>query len=257
MFYAKWMPFSYRKAVEIICDSNSTKSDLVRILQIPPEKITVVHLACDEKFSQKLPQDAIKKVKNKYGLQGDYILHVGTLEPRKNLDFLADVFAEAIKDTKNQNLKLVITGKKGWYYEGLFKKVKDLGLVDKVVFTGYLDEADKVAVYQGAKIFAFPSIYEGFGLPPLEAMSAGVPVISSDTSSMPEVVGEAGILLSPKDKKSWVEAITRVNSDEKLRKEMIEKNKLQVSKFSWERTAQKNIEVFNRAWETFNKEKEV
>jgi glycosyltransferase involved in cell wall biosynthesis len=252
IFYSKWMPYSYRAATEVITSSQATKDDIKKVLHIPEEKITIIYLACDEEYKKKLPREAIQAVKVKYKLPEDYLLHIGTLEPRKNLSFLVDVFNEAIKDEKNQNLSLVITGKKGWYYQGLFKKIIKLGLQDKVVFTGYFDEKDKAALYQGSKIFVFPSLYEGFGLPPLEAMASGVPVISSNTSSLPEVVGDAGILVSPTDNKAWVEAITRVNTNPTLRSQMIEKNIKQVAKFSWEKTARQNIEVYERAYKVFN-----
>lgn len=247
MFYSKWMPYSYRKAREIITISDSTKRDIQKVLKIPAQKISVIPLAVDQKFNTNVSQDKVKKVKQKYSLPDDYLLHLGTIEPRKNLEFLIDVFHEALKDDKNKNLHLVITGKKGWYYEGLFEKVERLNLKEKVIFTGYLEEEDKPALYKGARIFTFPSLYEGFGLPPLEAMATGAPVISSNTSSMPEVIGDAGILISPKDKNAWVKAITRVNSNDALRKEMAEKNKAQVNKFSWDLTAKRTIEVYNRA----------
>lgn len=249
MFYSKWMPFSYAKAKKIISISQSTKRDIVRVLKISPEKITVIHNGFDAKLQKKLSAQKIDEVRGKYGLPQDYLLHIGTLEPRKNLDFLIDVFFEAIKDAKNRNLSLVITGKKGWYYEGLFEKVAELKLQEKVIFTGYIDESDKGALYQGAKIFTFPSLYEGFGLPPLEAMASGTPVISSNTSSMPEVIGEAGILISPKQKSAWVEAIGRVNSDEKLLNEMKKKNEEQVRKFDWAVTAKQTIDVYEQAME--------
>jgi len=246
MFYSKWMPFSYRKAKKIITISNSTKRDIIRVLGIAEDKITVIPLGYDKKIEKKLDKSEIENVRKNNKLPENYLLHIGTLEPRKNLDFLIEVFSEVIKKDKS-DLHLVITGKKGWYYEGLFEKVKQLSLEEKVIFTGYVDEQDKAAIYQGAKVFTFPSIYEGFGLPPLEAMAAGVPVISSDTSSMPEVVGKAGILLSPHDKSGWVKAIREVSGSEKLRKEMIAKNLEQVKHFSWDKTAEKTIEVYREA----------
>jgi len=246
MFYSKWMPFSYRKAKKIITISESTKRDIIRVLGIDEKKITVIPLAYDKKFETKISKEKIDQVKAKYGLSKEYLLHIGTLEPRKNLDFLIDVFADVIEEDQNSNLGLVITGKKGWYYEGLFKKVKSLSLEKRVIFTGYIDEKDKAAIYQGAKIFTFPSVYEGFGLPPLEAMASGIPVISSDTSSMPEVIGEAGILLSPHDRSGWVKAIRELKTNENLYKKLVEKNKEQVKKFDWDITAQKTIEVYRQ-----------
>ncbi len=252
MFYSKWMPFSYRKASKIITISQSTKRDIVRVLGIPESKITVIPLGFDKKMEERQSKNKIEEVKKKYHLPQNYLLHIGTLEPRKNLDFLIDVFAEVIQKDDKNDLHLVITGKKGWYYEGLFEKVKNLSLEKRVIFTGYIDEEDKAAIYQGARIFTFPSIYEGFGLPPLEAMAAGIPVISSNTSSMPEVIGDAGILISPYDKSAWVKAICDVDSSEKLRSEMIRKNLDQVKKFSWDKTAEKTIEIYTKV---FNEQK--
>jgi len=252
MFYSYWMPFSYRKATRIITISQSTKRDIEKVLKIPGEKISVIPLAVDEKFKEKVSEAKIKEVRDKYSLPEHYLLHIGTLEPRKNLEFLIEVFHEVIKQKENSNLYLVISGKKGWYYEGLFKRVKELKLGNRVIFTGDLAEEDKAAVYRGARIFTFPSIYEGFGLPPLEAMASGVPVISSNTSSMPEVIGEAGVLISPKDKNAWVKAITQVNSNDTLRHEMILKNVEQVEKFSWAKTAQRTIDVYDLALKEYN-----
>jgi glycosyltransferase involved in cell wall biosynthesis len=248
MFYSKWMPFSYRKASKIITISESTKKDIIRVLGIDEHKIKVIPLAYDRKFEKEIPTQEIEKVKKKYSLPKEYLLHIGTLEPRKNLDFLIEAFAEVISKG-NDDLGLVITGKKGWYYEGLFEKVKNLSLEHRVIFTGYIDEVDKAAIYQGAKIFTFPSVYEGFGLPPLEAMASGIPVISSDTSSMPEVVGDAGILLSPYDKKGWIKAINELILNKALYKEMIQKNKEQIKKFDWDKTAKETIEVYKQVFE--------
>jgi len=246
MFYSKWMPFSYRRAAQIITISESTKRDIVKVLGINKDKITVIPLAVDDKFKKAVTPAQLHQVKKKYHLPAKYILHIGTLEPRKNLGLLIKAFSEVIKDEKFADLSLVITGKKGWYYEGLFDLVRELNVGQRVVFTGYFDEKDKPALYQGATVFAFPSLYEGFGLPPLEAMASGVPVISSNTSSMPEVVGEAGILIAPDDERAWVLNLKKVLSDRVLREEMIQKNKEQVKKFSWDKTAQKTIAVYQK-----------
>lgn len=247
MFYSKWMPFSYSKARQIISISESTKRDIVRVLKIPSRNITVIHNGYDARLESRVSSSELARVAKKYNLPRDYLLHIGTLEPRKNLGFLIDAFHEVIKDKKNSNLNLVITGKKGWYYNGLFEKVEKFDLGDRVVFTGYIDEADKKAIYQGARIFTFPSLYEGFGLPPLEAMASGIPVISSNTSSMPEVLGDAGILISPKNKSAWVEAITKVNNNEKFYNEMKKKNEEQIQKFDWGVTARRTVEVYEKA----------
>jgi len=247
MFYSKWMPYSYKKATRIITISQSTMNDITRVLNIAPEKITVIPLAVDDRFKEVAKQDEVEKVKKKYQIPGDYILHIGTLEPRKNLAVLIDVFSRLISEKGTDGLYLVISGKKGWYYEGLFEKVKKLDLEKRVIFTGYIEDEDKPALYKGATVFAFPSLYEGFGLPPLEAMASGVPVVSSNTSSMPEVVGEAGILLAPTDKKRWVEALLNVYQNADLRKKMIARNREQIKKFSWEKTARETVRVYEEA----------
>ena len=253
IFYSKWMPLSYRKALQIITISNSTKNDIVKVLGIDKDKITVIPLAVDEKFNDTVGATEVARVKAKYKLPKRYILHIGTLEPRKNLSFLIEAFSEVIRDRAFDDLRLVITGKKGWYFEGLFEKVRKLNLEEKVIFTGYFDEEDKPALYKGAIVFAFPSLYEGFGLPPLEAMASGVPVISSNTSSMPEVIGDAGILISPEDHDAWVENIKKVVSSQELQDEMKIKNKKQLEKFSWDITAEKTLAVYKKAYAEYSK----
>ncbi len=245
-FFAKWMPFTYRFADHLIAVSHHTKKDAIKVLGIPEEKITVIHEAADAKYHVIHDSKLIKGVLHKYNLpENPFILHVGTLEPRKNLQFLVRAFALAKKDPSFV-AKLVITGKKGWYYEGLFTLVDELKLQEEVIFTGYVEDDDLPALYNAARIFAFPSQYEGFGLPPLEAMASGTPVISSNTSSMPEVVGDGGILLPPKNEQQWAEAMLSLMSDEK-RWQVLRKNGLaQAEKFSWERCARETVAVYQK-----------
>lgn len=242
LYFARWMPFSYRRADFIITVSQSTKNDLVSHLGIEEEKIKVIYEAPSETFFKKIPQKEIDKVKQKYQTGKNFLLHIGTLNPRKNLEFLVSVFAEITKTFPQYNL--VITGKRGWYYESLFRLVKKLDLGKKVVFPGYVPDEDTPALYQGATIFLFPSLYEGFGLPPLEAMASGVPVVSSNTSSMPEVVAGAGVLLSPKDKSGWVEAIRGLLENKTLLRELQRKGKRQATLFSWQKTALETKKVY-------------
>ncbi len=242
LFYSKWEPFSYRKASRVIAISYHTKRDIVAFLKIPEEKIRVVPLAASKDFRPVKSKKILERVQKKYHTGPNYLLDVGTLEPRKNLPFLVRAFALAVREGITE--KLVITGKKGWYFEGLFKLVDELELNDKIIFTGYVEEGDLAALYSGAKVFVFPSLYEGFGLPPLEAASCGVPVISSNTSSLPEVVGKAGILLPPKDERLWAKNIVKVLKDVPLAKTLSEMGLRQAKKFSWEETARKTIEVY-------------
>jgi glycosyltransferase involved in cell wall biosynthesis len=150
------------------------------------------------------------------------------------------------KQQNNLQAKLVITGKKGWYYEGLFQLVDELKLQQEVIFTGYVDGDDIPALYNAAKIFAFPSLYEGFGLPPLEAMASGTPVISSNTSSMPEVIGDAGVLLPPEDESQWAAAIVDLLTDEKKWELHRKKGLIQAKRFSWERCAAETVAVYEK-----------
>lgn len=243
-FFGKWMPFSYRFTDKIIAISECTKNDIIKLLGVPEEKIKVIHLAAGKEFTRIFDNDEIKRVKDKYKTGKKYLLHIGTLNPRKNLEFLIKVYKEIIADFPEYNL--VITGKKGWYYEGLFKLVKKFGLEKKVIFTGYIEDKDAPYLYNGATIFLFPSLYEGFGLPPLEAMACGCPVISSNTSSLPEVIATAGVLLSPKDIKSWVRNIKMILAKKNIRLEMSKKSILQARKFSWEKCAKETLEVYER-----------
>lgn len=242
LFYSKWMPFSYRRADLIIVDSEHTKRDIVEYLKIPAEKIRVMYWAVSHDFQPILDLKKIEQIKQKYKTSEKYFIHVGTLEPRKNLNFLVRAYADAVKKGIKENL--VIIGKKGWYYDDLFNLVKELKLSDRVVFTGYADDKDIPALYSGSTALTFPSLYEGFGFPPLEAMACGTPVISSNTSSLPEVVGDAGILLPPSGEKEWTDAMMKLSLDGKLSEELKRKGLVQASKFSWEETAKKTIEVY-------------
>lgn len=242
MFYSKWMPFSYRRADMIIASSECTKKDIIEHLKISPEKIKVIHLATSDSFKPIKDQKIIEGIKKKYKTGENYFIHVGTLEPRKNLSFLVKAFNMATKQGIKENL--VIVGKKGWYYEDLFRQVEKLKLEKRVVFTGYAEEKDIPILYNGATALTFPSIYEGFGFPPLEAMNCGTPVISSNTSSIPEVVGNAGILIPPKNEKIWAEKMLLLSQSKELSKELSQKGLIQSKKFSWEKTAKKTMNVY-------------
>jgi glycosyltransferase involved in cell wall biosynthesis len=181
-------------------------------------------------------------VQQKYNLPPKFILYVGTIEPRKNLSRLLEVFRELLNN--NLEVKLVIIGKKGWLYEAFFNKLQTLGLEDRVIFPGYVEEADLPACYQLAKVFVFPSVYEGFGLPPLEAMACGIPVISSNSSSLPEVVGDGGLLVGPNDTQAWVTALTRVLTDTELQRDLRKRALAQAQKFSWANAANEMKAVY-------------
>ena len=229
----------------IIAVSESTKRDVIEILGIPEERIRVVHEACNPEFTEKSKEDT-ERIKKKYRIKGDYILAVGTLEPRKNLKRVIEAFE---KLQKTQKLKLVVAGKFGWG-EGIEKlKIKNkqsLSLRDeKLKILGLVSQEDLPSLYSGAQVFVYPSLYEGFGLPILEAMASGCPVVTSNVSSMPEVAGEAAVLVNPED----VENIARgIEEAIKKRDDLIKKGYEQVKKFSWEKTARETLKVYEEAY---------
>jgi glycosyltransferase involved in cell wall biosynthesis len=229
-----------KRAAHIIAASQHTRDDLVQYLGIPEEKITVIYNGSDCRVFKPLNGEG-------ESLDGRFILYVGSERPRKNLGRLFEAFAELRPEF--DGLKLVKVGPVGRsraYRRDTLRKLKCLAIKDDVVFVDYVPENDLAGYYKSAELLAYPSLYEGFGLPPLEAMCSGCPVVTSNTSSLPEVVGEAGIMVSPTDTDGWVEAMRRVLSNRELRSEMITKGLQQSRKFSWDRTAQQTLEVYRK-----------
>jgi glycosyltransferase involved in cell wall biosynthesis len=225
-----------KRAAHIIATSQHTKDDLIKYLGIPETKISLVYNGTDCR---------VFGPRNGEPLDGRYILYVGSERPRKNLGRLFEAFAELRPEF--DGLKLVKVGPVGRsraYRQDTMRKLSCLAIADDVVFVDYVQESDLASYYASAELLAYPSYYEGFGLPPLEAMCSGCPVVTSNTSSLPEVVGEAGIMVSPTDTGGWVEAIRRVLTDNQLRDEMVGKGLEQAKKFSWDRTAQQTLEVY-------------
>ena len=232
-------------ADSIIAISEHTKQDLIKYLNAPPELITVTHLAAGSEYHEVKDKKKLKAVREKYGLPEDYILFVGSLEPRKNVKTLLKAYAN-MREGLKKDLPLVIAGGKGWMNSGIPGMVKDLKIEKRVRFAGYIDGADIAAVYSGAALFVYPSLYEGFGLPILEAMSCGAPVITSDTSSMPEVAGDAAVLINPTDVDELGEALKRVIENEGLRLSLREKGLARAGTFSWERCARETLDVYRK-----------
>ena len=229
-----------RRAAHIIATSKHTRDDLVQYLGIPKEKITVIYNGSDCRVFKPLNGEGEL-------LDGRFILYVGSERPRKNLGRLFEAFAELRPEF--DSLKLVKVGPVGRsrsYRQDTLRKLNCLAIMDDVVFVDYVPENDLAGYYKSAELLAYPSLYEGFGLPPLEAMCSGCPVVTSNTSSLPEVVGEAGIMVSPTDTGGWVEAMRRVLTDNQLRNEMVAKGLEQSKKFSWDRTAQQTLEVYHK-----------
>jgi glycosyltransferase involved in cell wall biosynthesis len=230
--------WSARAATHVIADSQATQDDLVSHYGTSPAKITVAYPGRDENLRRVDDPSAIEAVKRRYDIAGDYLLYLGTLQPRKNLTRLIQAFSNlksrhSPRVREISNLKIVIAGGKGWLYDDIFAEVKRLGLESRVLFPGRVAEEDKAALLSGAEAFMFPSLYEGFGLPVIEAMQCGTPVICSNTSSLPEVAGDAALLVDPLDVDALTQAMVCLLRDADLRRTLIEHGYTQAQKFSW------------------------
>lgn len=239
-----WSKHSILKSKHIFAISQSTKSDIIKNYQIDPSKITLTYMGYDPIFKPQ-PKAKILVAKTKYKIAGDYIVFVGTLQPRKNIERLIEAFSQLTRNQKQEtrNLSLVIVGKKGWLYDSIFQKVKDLNLISNVIFTEYVNQEDLPPLISGAKLYILHSLYEGFGIPVIEAQACGVPVVVSNTSSLPEVVGESGILVDPKDIKSIANGIKKVISNEKLAADLSKKGLENVKRFSWQKCAEETLKI--------------
>ncbi|TLS52011.1 glycosyltransferase family 4 protein [Paenibacillus antri] len=243
--HSKWVPYSAQRAERVIAISEQTKEDIVELLHIPESKVDVIHLAADKKFKP-VPSEAVRDTICKYNLPESYFLFVGTLEPRKNLLGLLQSFNQ-LKKTFHSEAKLVIVGAKGWKFDPIFQYVQEHGLQQEICFTGFIADEDLPAIYTGALAFVFPSWYEGFGIPLLEAMGCGVPVIASNASSIPEVVGDNGILLPPDAFEEWADAMRQFEIDSRHRDSYIEKSLERATRFGWEQTYEKTKSTYRKA----------
>ncbi len=239
-FLKTMMPRFLKHAQAIIAVSESTKRDAIRLYGVPASKIQVIYEGVDPKFAPITAPQRLSDVRRKYELPDRFMLHLGTIEPRKNLPLLFDV-------AKELDQPLVVAGKLGWLTDTILAKVKELGIEDRVHFTGFIVDEDLPALISCASLVAMPSKYEGFGLPVLEALACGVPVIASNTSSLPEVGGDAALYAWPDDIRSWIALIDRVLSDEELRASMIDRGLRQAQKFRWIDTARRTAEIYRTA----------
>lgn len=222
----------------IIVDSDSTKKDLETIYNVDPARMTTIHLACEDRFK---PQNksSVDRVKKRYGIEGDYILALSTLEPRKNIQRVVDAFRALKNSKKHENLKLVLAGRHGWG-----DKLKVTG--EDIIIPGSVESLDLPSLYTGASVFVYPSLYEGFGIPVLESMSCGTPVVASNVSSIPEIAGDSGILVDPESVKGIVAGIEKgIRRMSSLEKQV----QSQAKKFSWKRTASKTMDIYTKVYE--------
>jgi glycosyltransferase involved in cell wall biosynthesis len=233
---------SARKARRIITISESTKRDTVRLLGVSSKKVDIVYCGVDKAFHP-LPEREVASFRQKRGLPERIMLFVGTIEPRKNVARLIEAYSRL----RDGQVKLVIGGARGWLYEEVFARVEELDLTGDILFPGYIPPDELPLWYNAAELFIYPSLYEGFGLPPLEAMACGTPVITSNVSSLPEVVGEAGLTVDPLNSRGLAEAMNQVLGDEALRQSMRERGLARAGRFSWAKAAQETVEVYRRA----------
>ncbi len=234
--------FSCRAASRIIAISQATMQDLIARYGVPPRKIRVIYHGRDPIFAPVRDEARIAETCARYGVSGPYCIHVGTLQPRKNLGLLVEAW-DMLRDTLPQPPQLLLACKRGWLYGDLMHAVEKRRLDGLVRFTDYVRRDDLPALYSGALALTFPSLYEGFGLPVLEAMSCGTPVIASTASSVPEVVGDAGILLDPHRPDAWAAAVQRLMADPGLRDELSRRGLRRAAQFTWERCARQTWEV--------------
>lgn len=235
---------SCQRARRIITISESSRQDVHRFLGVPLAQIDVVVPGVDALY-RPLPPAEVAAFRQKHGL-GRFVLHVGTLQPRKNIPVLIEAFARL----DDPELKLVLVGGKGWLYDDIFRQVQALGLTERVIFTGYVPDDDLPLWYNAAELLVFPSVYEGFGLPVVEAMACGTPVIAANSSSIPEAVGEAGLLFAPDDVATLANQMTAVLTNNALRATLRQQGLAHAQTFSWERAGWATAVVYRRALQT-------
>ncbi len=235
-----WTKYSVEKAKKVIAVSNTTKKDIVKFYDIHDEKIEVIYNGYERNVKFQM-SNVKSKSQNSKLKEKKYILYVGTIQPMKNIDTLIQAFDQFRK--KNSEFKLIIVGKKGWLYEHIFKLVEDLKLQKYVSFLGYVDDKELPNLYKNAFCFVMPSLYEGFGIPVLEAMNYSCPVISSFASSLPEVGGDACLYFDPKNNLDLAEKLTQLTENRKLRSGLIEKGKERVQLFSWHKCTQSTLNL--------------
>ncbi|MCI0399229.1 MAG: glycosyltransferase family 4 protein [Chloroflexi bacterium] len=244
-YYLGQIHWAVQTADHISADSHHTRQDLIERLNVPPEKVTAIHLAANPVYACPQPAEAVRQTLAAYNLPEGFILFVGTLEPRKNLPTLLRAYAQARREA-GVDVPLVLVGGKGWLYEEIFAAIDELRLRAHVYHLAGVADEQLAHLYTAAGLLALPSHYEGFGLPALEAMHCGCPVVASNRASLPEVVGEAGLLLEPDDAAGWAWVMAQLLSDSHLRQTMQEAGRRQAGRFTWEKTAQATLALYER-----------
>jgi glycosyltransferase involved in cell wall biosynthesis len=244
------VPRSVTRAQHVLADSQATKDDLIQLYKASPDKITVLYSGVESRFNPEKQRGEEQRIRRRYKLgHQPFILGLGTLQPRKNYSRLMTAFAKIADvsrrlDGRPINHNLVIVGKQGWLYDSIIADAARLGVRTRVIFPGYADDEDLPALYRAADLFVFPSLYEGFGLPPLEAMACGTPVVTSNVSSLPEVVGDAGLAVDPTDVYALANAMSRALQEQDVRDRMRARGLARAAEFTWLRAARQLREVY-------------
>jgi glycosyltransferase involved in cell wall biosynthesis len=234
-----WTKYSAKNARRIFTISNFSRDDIIRTYGKDSKDVIATYLGVKQIQDSRFKIKDMEELNKKFGIAKPYVLFVGTLQPRKNIVKLIEAFSLL----KEKDIQLVIVGKKGWLFEEIFQAPEKYGVPDRIKFLDFVGDEDLQSLYKNALCFVLPSLYEGFGLPVLEAMKFGCPTVISDTSSLPEVGGDAAVYFDPQSADDIAEKLGKVISDEKLREEMIKKGYNQVKKFSWEKTAKETLKV--------------
>ncbi len=235
---------SLRRAIRAIAISESTKRDLVTKFHVSPEKVKVIYCGIEPSFTAASDSTGVAQLRARYSLPEKFILYLGTIEPRKNIVRLLRAYARAKREARLPH-RLVLVGARGWKYAKVDRVVEEEGILNDVMFTGYAPQEELVSWYRAADLFVYPSLYEGFGLPPLEAMACGTPVVTSNASSLPEVVGDAALLVAPENERALADAILRALTDRTLREEMVARGIAQAARFSWQRAARETAALYH------------
>ena len=245
-FLTRAVPEAVERARRVLADSENTRQDLVELLAVSPDKISVITPAVEGRFQPVHDTAKLEEIRTRYHLPRWFILSVGTLEPRKNFAGLISAYAQLRRQTGLPH-GLVIAGKEGWLYQDIYDRVTKEGLQDCVLFPGFVADEDLPGLYSLADLLAFPSLYEGFGIPPLEAMACGTPVVTSRNSSLLEVVGSAALLVDPNDVDALAESMARVLGNAKLRLRLSDLGRAQAERFSWHNAARSLVEAYAQA----------
>lgn len=248
LYYNLIVKRGLKKSNAIITDSDNSKNDILKWINLPEEKIRKIHLGISNSFHLEEDNNKVIYIKNKFGIKKNFILYHGSKKPHKNVESLLQSFA-ILKEKLDIPYKLVITGIQNSRYKetnftNIIKKITELKLDNYIVYTGYINENDLCLLYNAASLFVYPSLYEGFGLPPLEAMACGCPVVTSNMGSLPEVCGDAVYYIDPYSIQNIMEGMYKVLTDEKLRKFLTNRGLERAKMFSWEKCARETLKVF-------------